>query len=196
MKTLDIPAADQEQLFKLLSALILLRNVEFIDEDDKADFKDIDALKAAEEMLGCGKLNQNLTTKKISRGAKSGRASVYTVDYTKQQAEMVRDAVIKSIYLHVFDWVVEKVNAFITGSEAAPKLPYVGLLDIFGFENFKFNSFEQLCINFANEKLQQFFLVQVLKTEEELHVKEGVTWKEIEFQVLAPCVEMGLPMPS
>ena len=75
MKTLDIPAADQEQLFKLLSALILLRNVEFIEEDDKADFKDIDALKAAEEMLGCGKLNQNLTTKKISRGAKSGRAS-------------------------------------------------------------------------------------------------------------------------
>eukprot|EP00965_Chrysotila_dentata_P213015 6187383-Pleurochrysis_carterae.AAC.1 len=69
-------------------------------------------------------------------------------------------------------------------------LPYVGLLDIFGFENFKLNSFEQLCINFANEKLQQFFLLQVFKAEEELHVKEGVPWKEVEFQDNAPCIDL------
>ena len=56
------------------------------------------------------------------------------------------------------------------------------MLDIFGFENFKHNSFEQLCINFANEKLQQFFLTCVFKEEETMHVKEGVSWKDIEFQ--------------
>merc|ERR1719337_439299 len=132
----------------------------------------------------------NLTTKKISRGAKGGRASVYTVEYTKQQAEMVRDAVIKSIYTLVFDWVVEKVNAFISGGEEKRKLPYVGLLDIFGFENFKFNSFEQLCINFCNEKLQQFFLTCVFKAEEEMHIKEGVPWKDIEFADNQPAIEL------
>ena len=124
------------------------------------------------------------------------RQSVYTIDYNKSQAELARDAVIKSIYTHLFDWVVGKVNANIGGEDVAKTYPYVGLLDIFGFENFKFNSFEQLCINFANEKLQQFFLVCVFKTEEELHVKEGVPWHDIEFQDNQPCIELMEKPPN
>ena len=95
------------------------------------------------------------------------------------------------MYTHTFDWIVSKINGFIMPSdEATAKLPYVGLLDIFGFENFTHNSFEQLCINFANEKLQQFFLNCVFKEEEMLHVKEGVPWKDIEYQDNQGCIAM------
>ena len=73
---------------------------------------------------------------------------------------------------------------------------YIGLLDVYGFEFFEVNSFEQLCINFANEKLQQFFLTCVFKTEEELHIKEGVPWKEIEFQDNQPAIELMEKPPN
>ena len=82
------------------------------------------------------------------------------------------------------------MNTHIGGPEGTTELPYVGLLDIFGFENFKFNSFEQLCINFCNEKLQQFFLTCVFKAEEEMHIKEGVPWKDIEFADNQPAIEL------
>ena len=75
--------------------------------------------------------------------------------------------------MHLFHWVVGCVNDSIKGSDGSSKLSYIGLLDIFGFEVFKFNSFEQLCINFTNEKLQQFFLMSVFRAEEEEHEKEN-----------------------
>mmetsp|Transcript_64144 Transcript_64144/g.106620 ORF Transcript_64144/g.106620 Transcript_64144/m.106620 type:complete len:1736 (-) Transcript_64144:276-5483(-) len=191
MKVLCIPEEDKTQLVTLLCALLRLGNVEFEDDDnDKATFKNNADIEAAEKLLGCGNLSVNLTSKRMSRGGGGKRNSVYTIDYNKSQADMGRDAVVKAIYTSIFDWVVDKVNAFVSGNEKAQALPYVGLLDIFGFENFKFNSFEQLCINFANEKLQQFFLLQVFKTEEELHVQEGVAWKEVEYQDNAPCIEL------
>jgi len=192
MKVLNIPDEDVQLLFTLLSSLLLLGNIEFgQDDNDKADIVNPDGLTKAEEMLKCGRLTEFLTSKKMSRGGKGDkRQSVYTIEYNKEQAETCRDAVIKAIYTNLFDWVVTKVNAFILGGDKTESLPYVGLLDIFGFENFKYNSFEQLCINFANEKLQQFFLLQVFKNEEELHVKEGVAWKEIEYQDNAPCIEL------
>ncbi|KAL1521199.1 hypothetical protein AB1Y20_022751 [Prymnesium parvum] len=191
MNRLGVSAQLQEELYQILSALLLLGNLTFTSEDDKAKITDGgESLAAAEELLGAGSLAKNLTTRTMQRGGGGKRQSVYTIDFNKGQAEMARDAVVKSIYTHLFDWVVSNVNANIGGEEASKTHPYVGLLDIFGFENFKFNSFEQLCINFANEKLQQFFLVCVFKTEEELHVKEGVPWRDIEFQDNAPCIEL------
>eukprot|EP00965_Chrysotila_dentata_P213016 6187383-Pleurochrysis_carterae.AAC.2 len=119
MKALGVSADEQAQLLSLLSALLLLGNVSFEqDDNDKAFISAREALAAAEERLGCGLLTQNLTSKKMSRGGKGGqRNSVYTIEYSKSQAEMVRDAVIKAIYTSAFDWVVTKVNAFICGTD-------------------------------------------------------------------------------
>jgi len=175
----------------------MLGNVQYTQlDDDHAAFDPAAAefVAAAEAMLKCGPLLTNLTSR-LMKGNEKGlgserRASFYTIEYSRAQAESVRDAVIKAVYTHLFDWIVDKVNVFIVGSESAAALPYVGLLDIFGFENFAHNSFEQLCINFANEKLQQFFLMQVFKEEEALHVLEGVAWKEVEYQDNSACIEM------
>ena len=135
-------------------------------------------------------------------GADSDNAAVadgssYTIPYTIAQAETARDAVIKYVYVHVFEWVVARVNASLMKDEGAAAMPYVGLLDIFGFENFTFNSFEQLCINFANEKLQQFFLGCVFKNEQQVHVQEGVPWADdVRFADNQPTIDVLEGGPS
>jgi len=191
MAKLGVEQRGQDETMGILSALLLLGNVTFNqDDNDRADVANKKDLDAAEALLGCGSVTSELTTRTVQRGGGGKRASTYTIDFNKLQAEAARDAVIKAVYTKLFDWIVAKVNTFISGGDAAAALPYVGLLDIFGFENFTLNSFEQLCINFANEKLQQFFLTCVFKEEEALHVKEGVPWKDIEFQDNAGCIAM------
>ena len=103
-------------------------------------------------------------------------------------AEDNRAALAKAIYSKLFDRLVEQINIKLRSKE--PPALHIGVLDIFGFEIFEVNSFEQLCINFANEKLQQFFLTCVFKEEEALHIKEGVPWKDIEFQDNQGCINM------
>ncbi|XP_023777880.1 unconventional myosin-VIIa isoform X4 [Cyanistes caeruleus] len=101
-----------------------------------------------------------------------------------EQALDVRDAFVKGIYGRLFVWIVEKINAAIyrpPSQELKSIRRSIGLLDIFGFENFTVNSFEQLCINFANENLQQFFVRHVFKLEQEEYNLENINWQHIEF---------------
>ncbi|KAL0994634.1 hypothetical protein UPYG_G00125160 [Umbra pygmaea] len=96
----------------------------------------------------------------------------------------VRDAFVKGIYGRLFVWIVDKINAAIfrpSSCESNIVRRSIGLLDIFGFENFTVNSFEQLCINFANENLQQFFVRHVFKLEQEEYNLEDINWQHIEF---------------
>ena len=145
METLGVSQAQQTELLKVLSGLLILGNITFEqDDNDEAHVSSSAELTACETQLGATNMSANLTSKLMQRGGGGKRASVYTIEYNKMQAESARNALIKSVYTHLFDWVVEQVNSFISGSKAAASLPYVGLLDIFGFENFKFNSFEQV----------------------------------------------------
>ena len=187
MGALGIDDAQQSQLWSVLCGLLAMGNVGFeADGGEKASVSSgtADALSAAEELLGCGNLSVNLTSKG------SGRKSLGALKLTVPQAQAARDAAIKDIFVHVFDWVVSCINRSIAGSEQAPSLTYIGLLDIFGFEVFKFNSFEQLCINFTNEKLQQFFLQSVFRAEQDEHAKEAVELSKIEIQDNQPCIDL------
>ena len=98
-----------------------------------------------------------LATKLTSKVISSGKGSSYTVPNSAEQCADARDALAKQVYVHLFDWLIERLNVALAGEgeDLNDDENFVGLLDIFGFENFKFNSFEQLCINFCNEKLQQ-----------------------------------------
>uniref|UniRef100_A0A3B1KCJ7 Si:ch73-194h10.2 n=1 Tax=Astyanax mexicanus TaxID=7994 RepID=A0A3B1KCJ7_ASTMX len=101
---------------------------------------------------------------------------------TSEQALGGRDAFVKGIYGRLFIWIVEKINSAIYKPPAeGSTCQSIGLLDIFGFENFKQNSFEQLCINFANEQLQQFFVKHVFKLEQEEYARENIVWTHIEY---------------
>ncbi|KAF3693356.1 Unconventional myosin-VIIa [Channa argus] len=112
------------------------------------------------------------------------RGETVSTPLSMEQALDVRDAFVKGIYGRLFVWIVEKINAAIYKPPSLqPKTlrRCIGLLDIFGFENFTINSFEQLCINFANENLQQFFVRHVFKLEQEEYNLEHINWQHIEF---------------
>ena len=116
--------------------------------------------------------------------------------FTPEKAKDARDALAKHIYSKMFDWLVERLNKCMMADcqEDTDEMPIIGMVDIFGFEIFKVNSFEQLCINFANEKLQQMFNRHTFTLEEKTYEDEGIEFKHIEFHDSQPLLNMlGLP---
>jgi myosin-5 len=102
------------------------------------------------------------------------------VPLSPAQAVNTRDALAKALYSRLFDWLVAAINVAIDKSKSTKG--FIGVLDIFGFENFKVNSFEQLCINYANEKLQQHFNQTIFKIEQEEYEREKINWSKIQFK--------------
>ncbi|KAJ0410565.1 hypothetical protein ATCC90586_006589 [Pythium insidiosum] len=100
-----------------------------------------------------------------------------------------RDALAKTVYSKMFDWMVERINSAISSDENEI-YGQIGVLDIFGFEDFMHNGFEQFCINYANEKLQQKFTTDVFKTVEEEYIREGLEWDHIQYQDNKDIVEI------
>ena len=114
----------------------------------------------------------------MSRTMKSFSGSLYKIPLKAQEACSSRDALSKAIYAKLFDWLVLRVNeSLLTRNETRA---FIGVLDIFGFEEFKVNSFEQLCINFANERLQAHFNSQVFRQEQEIYIREAIRWDRID----------------
>ena len=113
---------------------------------------------------------------------------------TPSQAKDSRDSVAKFIYGRLFDWIVQRVNKSM--SKASPNQKSIGILDIFGFEIFKQNSFEQLCINFTNEMLQQHFNQHTFKLEEDVYKKEGIRFSHVEFVDNKPMIDLIMKKPK
>jgi myosin-5 len=106
---------------------------------------------------------------------------IIRMDRNPEEAGYTRHATAKALYGRLFDWLVERVNKAISRQNVQTHRK-LGLLDIYGFEVFESNSFEQLCINFANEKLQQHFNHHIFKLEQQLYTEERVDWSQIEFK--------------
>ncbi|KAI5099410.1 unconventional myosin-VIIa isoform X2 [Silurus meridionalis] len=175
------------EIFKLLAAILHLGNVGFEGESrglmnnmDSCEVLASDHFTATAKLLEVDEthLDVSLTTRTFLT-----KQEQVVRRLSPDQAEDCRDAVAKAIYTRLFIWIFGKMNSAIrkqqTSSSYTPTS--IGLLDIFGFENFDVNSFEQLCINYANEQLQQFFVEHIFKMEQEEYLKEGVTWKNIAF---------------
>ena len=114
-----------------------------------------------------------------------------TSNLNHKQALVARDSFAKYIYSALFDWLVDYVNSDLCPDEVAARVKsFIGVLDIYGFEHFEKNSFEQFCINYANEKLQQEFNQHVFKLEQEEYIKEQIEWSFIDFADNQPCIDV------
>lgn len=128
-------------------------------------------------------MNQWLCTKRIV----SMRDTILK-PMSVEQAVMSRDALAKYIYAELFKWIVAIINKALETD--IPRHKFIGVLDIYGFETFEINSFEQFCINYANEKLQQQFNLHVFKLEQEEYIKEEIAWNMIDFHDNQPCIDL------
>ncbi|KNA05554.1 hypothetical protein SOVF_189230 [Spinacia oleracea] len=181
MTIVGISEDEQEAIFRALAAILHLGNVEFSPgkEHDSSIIKDQISgfhLQMAADLFKCdvSLLLSSLCTRSIQ--TREGTI-VKALDCNAALAS--RDALAKTVYSRLFDWLVEKMNSSI-GQDPNSRVQ-IGLLDIYGFECFKNNSFEQFCINFANEKLQQHFNEHVFKMEQEEYNREEINWSYIEF---------------
>ncbi|XP_023277674.1 unconventional myosin-VIIa-like [Seriola lalandi dorsalis] len=185
MRILTFSENQCQEIFKLLAAILHLGNVCF-EATTQNNLETSDVSKSEHFSMAASLLEvkkSSLATSLTHRSFMTNRERV-TKPLSSEQAAGSRDAFVKAIYNKLFIWIVEKINSVIYKKLTnSPKSSYlsIGLLDIFGFENFTTNSFEQLCINFANEKLQQFFVGHIFKLEQEEYLKEDIVWSNIDF---------------
>ncbi|XP_049679622.1 unconventional myosin-VIIa isoform X7 [Accipiter gentilis] len=185
MKVLMFTDTENWEISKLLAAILHMGNLQYeartYDNLDACEVVQSTSLITAASLLEVDPQDvMNCLTSRtiITRG------ETVSTPLSMEQALDVRDAFVKGIYGRLFVWIVEKINAAIyrpPSQELKSVRRSIGLLDIFGFENFTVNSFEQLCINFANENLQQFFVRHVFKLEQEEYNLENINWQHIEF---------------
>ena len=109
----------------------------------------------------------------------------------QEEAESARDALAKAVYGKLFSWIVTQINtALIDKDTKLDDTGFLGILDIYGFENFERNSLEQLLINFTNEQLHQHFAIALFKTEQEIYKSEGIVWPGVEWEDNSECIEL------
>ncbi|PRP75446.1 myosin IA heavy chain, partial [Planoprotostelium fungivorum] len=188
MSAVGVTSNERDDILSLLSGVLHLGNITFSAKGNGSTVSNRSDLEMTAKLLSVDvkALESCLTARIVSAGT-SGRASVYNVAQTPAQAEATRDAFSKNIYGKLFDWFVEKINVMIDNKQPGKN---IGILDIYGFEIFQTNSFEQLCINFCNESLHQIFIDLTLKTEQEEYVREGIKWEPVAFINNKPCVEL------
>ncbi|KAL0809792.1 hypothetical protein ABMA28_011288 [Loxostege sticticalis] len=196
LTTLGVKESEQRDMFTILAAILHLGNIEFSEHDPDAgpDTESEDGAYISENdkhlaivcsLFGVSKveLRRWLTHRRITS---AHEVIVSRTDVAR--AVFARDALAKHLYGELFAWVVAAVNRALDTGHA--KKHFIGVLDIYGFETFEINSFEQFCINYANEKLQQQFNSHVFKLEQDEYIKEEISWKMIEFYDNQPCIDL------
>jgi myosin I len=179
-----------QSVFSLLAAILHLGNVKFlskqIDGVEGSVLKPSDSLNSFCELskVNPEDLVQALTYRELQTMAAGGQSVTYQVPQNPVQAAARRDTISKSMYSNLFDLIVARINTALDVSNVSSTgedMLSIGVLDIYGFEVFKNNGFEQLCINYVNEKLQQIFIELTLRAEQEEYERESIAWKPIPF---------------
>ncbi|XP_046369671.2 unconventional myosin-Id-like [Haliotis rufescens] len=184
MKATGFAFMHVETLWSIVAAVIHLGNVEFgvAEEEDIACVGNQSVSNIIAGLLGVrpDQLEKALCSRTIAAGG-----NVVEKGLTKKDAYFARDAFAKAIYDRMFSWIVGRINEAIdpkaSGVRYTSKGTVIGVLDIYGFEIFDNNSFEQFCINYCNEKLQQLFIELVLKQEQEEYMREGIEWQHVDY---------------
>ncbi|XP_042504196.1 myosin-2-like isoform X2 [Macadamia integrifolia] len=179
---------DQESIFATLAAVLWLGNISFqiMDNENHIDVVSDEAVSNAAKLMGCKA--QDLISALSTRKIQAGNDDIVQ-KLTLWQAIDTRDALAKSIYASLFDWLVEQINRSLeVGKQRTERS--ISILDIYGFECFEKNSFEQFCINYANERLQQHFNRHLLKLEQEEYSEDGIDWTQVDFEDNQDCLNL------
>ncbi|XP_026210327.1 unconventional myosin-Vb isoform X3 [Anabas testudineus] len=185
---LGIKESSQINIFKVMASILHLGNVEICSERDGESChipRDDPHLQHFCKLLGVElqQMENWLCNRKLATTSET-----YVKKMSSKEATNARDALAKHIYARMFDWIVEHINVALHTS--SKQHSFIGVLDIYGFETFEVNSFEQFCINYANEKLQQQFNSHVFKLEQEEYMKEQIPWTLIDFYDNQPCIDL------
>ncbi|XP_069737409.1 unconventional myosin-Vb-like isoform X2 [Phaenicophaeus curvirostris] len=185
---LGVNESHQMTIFRIIAAILHLGNLEIQAERDgdacSISSKD-EHLKDFCSLLGMERSQMQywLCHRKLIT-----RAETYVKTMSVQQVVNARNALAKHIYAQLFNWIVQHINKAL--HTTVKQHSFIGVLDIYGFETFEVNSFEQFCINYANEKLQQQFNSHVFKLEQEEYMKERIPWTLIDFYDNQPCIDL------
>ncbi|XP_047456896.1 unconventional myosin-Ib isoform X8 [Mugil cephalus] len=171
-----------QSVLELVAAVLKLGNIEFKPESrsngtDESRIKDKNDLKEMCELLG---IEQSVLERAFSYRTVEAKMEKVATTLNVAQAYYARDALAKNLYSRLFTWLVSRINESIK-AQAKTRHKVMGVLDIYGFEIFEDNSFEQFIINYCNEKLQQIFIELTLREEQEEYIREGIEWTNIEY---------------
>nr|XP_046259069.1 unconventional myosin-Ib isoform X8 [Scatophagus argus] len=173
---------EMQSVLELVAAVLKLGNIEFKPESrcngtDESRIKDKNDLKEMCELLG---IEQSVLERAFSYRTVEAKLEKVSTTLNVAQAYYARDALAKNLYSRLFSWLVTRINESIKAQTKA-RHKVMGVLDIYGFEIFEDNSFEQFIINYCNEKLQQIFIELTLREEQEEYIREGIEWTNIEY---------------
>ncbi|XP_019449127.1 PREDICTED: myosin-2-like isoform X2 [Lupinus angustifolius] len=191
MKALDavrVCEEDQELIFKMVAAILWLGNISFqvTVSENIIEVVDDEAVTSAALLMGCS--SRELMAALSTHGAQSENGTI-AKRLKLQQAIDTRDAIAKFIYASLFEWLVEKLNKSLqVGKKCTGRS--ISILDIYGFETLQKNSFEQFCINYANERLQQHFYRHLFKLEQEDYESDGMDWTKINYEDNQECLDL------
>uniref|UniRef100_A0A7N8XFX6 Osteoclast-stimulating factor 1 n=1 Tax=Mastacembelus armatus TaxID=205130 RepID=A0A7N8XFX6_9TELE len=197
MSVVGLSVEDQDSVLQLVAGILHLGNISFREENNYAVVESQDFLAFPSYLLGipqsglCNKL-----TSRIMDSKWGGKTESISVTLNTEQACFSRDALTKALYTRLFDFLVDSINKAMQKDQEELN---IGVLDIYGFEIFQKNGFEQFCINFVNEKLQQIFIELTLKAEQDEYVQEGIKWTPIEYfnnKVVCDLIESKVNPPG
>ncbi|XP_054068367.1 unconventional myosin-XV [Rissa tridactyla] len=188
MEVLSFSVEEQNSIFRILSSVLHLGNVYF--EKYETDCQEVATVVSATEIRTVAELLQvspeGLQKAITFKVTETQREKIFT-PLTVESAVDARDAIAKTLYSLLFGWLTDRINKRVYPRQEALS---IAILDIYGFEDLNFNSFEQLCINYANEYLQFFFNKIVFQEEQEEYLREQIEWKEIPFSDNQPCIDL------
>ncbi|XP_010723366.1 unconventional myosin-IXb [Meleagris gallopavo] len=202
MEMVGFLSATKKQIFSVLSAILYLGNVTYkkkaTGRDEGLEVGPPEVLDILSQLL---KVESNV---KILVEVLTKRKTVTANDklilpYSLSEAITARDSMAKSLYSALFDWIVLRINHALLNKkdmEESVTCLSIGVLDIFGFEDFETNSFEQFCINYANEQLQYYFNQHIFKLEQEEYKSEGITWHDIDYTDNVACIHLISKKPT
>lgn len=211
MQHVGIKRKQVELVIQTLAAVLHIGNVQFktetVGDAEGSSVADRQSLQIACELLGldAARVEHALCYKLLQTMAPGGKIESYEVPQNTSQAMAQRDSIAKTVYDRLFDFLVERINHALDIEKKAEKhgevmeiteMTTIGILDIYGFEIFDKNGFEQFCINYVNEKLQQIFIELTLKSEQEEYAREGIEWAPIPFfnnRVVCDLIEARRP---